>query len=146
MIFNPPKKIKNISWSKIKVGDSVDFSAVIRQSDIDSFIKFSGDINPMHIEQSFAVARGFKQPIVHGMLAASFFSTLVGTYLPGLNNLYISQEVKFKKPIFVGERLKVVGKVKRKIESVKTIYLETLIYNPKGQVAVEGQAIVKYLS
>lgn len=145
MIFNQLSKSKNISWQKIKIGDSAEFKAKITQKEVESFIKLSGDNNPLHYRKPIANKKGFKKPIVHGMLLSSLFSTLVGVYLPGSNCLYLSQTLKFKRPIFTGEKITVLGKIKNKIKSVKVLYIETKILNYNNDLAITGEAIVKFL-
>ncbi|MBI4128609.1 MAG: MaoC family dehydratase [Parcubacteria group bacterium] len=145
MIFKPLKKPKEIRWSEIAVGDTVSFSAQITAREINRFIALSGDTNPLHRSPAFARQKGFKKPIVHGMLASSLFSALVGVYLPGAHALYVSQTTFFRRPIYAGERITIRGVVVRKIESVKTLYLETTIMNQDKKVTVSGEAIVKYL-
>jgi len=135
--------IKN--WADIKVGDQENFCIKITAEKINSFITLSGDHNLLHQDINFAEQKGFYKPIAHGMLLASFFSALVGNYFLGNNNLYLSQNMQFRKSIFVGDDIKVVGKIIQKIETAKILVIATSILNKDNEVAVSGEAMVKYI-
>ena len=79
------------------------------------------------------------------MLLASKFSYLVGMIIPGENSLYISQELRFHKPIFVGEKISFKGTVISKSESTKIVEIKTEIFNSGGDLAVSGKALVKII-
>ena len=79
------------------------YAKTITDADVVLFAGVSGDTNPLHLNESFAAQTRFKGRIVHGMLTASLWSTLVGTRLPGPGCAYLSQEMKFIKPVRVGE-------------------------------------------
>ena len=117
-------------------------SEMITESHLDSFAKLSGDYNPLHMDAGYAKTTRFKKRICHGMLLASFFSKLVGMYLPGKNALYFSQTLNFESPCFVGDEITVEGKVIDKSESTKTITLNTSIHNQSGKRLVDGIARV----
>ncbi|MBR1729931.1 MAG: MaoC family dehydratase N-terminal domain-containing protein [Selenomonadaceae bacterium] len=97
-----------------------------------NFCELSGDINPMHIDVDFARDNGCKDKLVYGMLSASFYSKLVGVYLPGKYCLLQNIHVKFHKPVYVGDRLTISGKVSDIIESVKRLEIKATIRNQDG--------------
>ena len=132
-------------WNRIRVGDTALFKVVIDGKKVSDFVSLSGDANPLHFKEKIARERGFKSPISHGMLLASFFSTLVGRYFLKDHNLYLSQNIDFVSPVFVGETVVVKGKVKGKIDSLRILELETVIVNEKGKKVVKGLAKVKYI-
>lgn len=118
------------------------FSVTVTPKRVNEFARISGDWNPLHTNARFAAHTKFKQPIAHGMLLASFFSCLVGMYLPGEKCLYMSQNLKFKKPVYPGERITVSGVVTAKQDATKLITIETIIKNQQGEACVEGEAHV----
>jgi len=87
----------------ISIGMCAIFEKTITDADVTLFAGVSGDTNPLHINETFAQRTRFKRRIVHGMLTTSFWSTIVGTQLPGPGCAYLSQETKYVKPVYVGE-------------------------------------------
>ena len=135
---------KNLSFDEIKVGDTVSFTRTLSEKDVNTFAELSGDLNPLHTDTAYAETTIFKQRIVHGMLTASLFSTLVGMYLPGKKCLYINQSLFFKHPVYIDDTVAVYGTVIAKSEVTKILTLSTVA--KKGDVVVlEGEAKVQVL-
>ena len=93
----------------LQVGMSDEFSKTVTEADIVAFADISGDTNPVHMDEAFAAATPFKGRIAHGMLGASLISTVLGTKLPGPGCIYVSQDLRFKAPVRIGDT--VVAKV-----------------------------------
>ena len=87
------------------------FSVTITEQMMQQFREMTGDVNPLHCDETFAKEKGFDGKVAYGMLTASFLSTMAGVYLPGENSLIQSVEVKFVKPVFPGEEITFTGKV-----------------------------------
>lgn len=87
----------------IKLHDTFSYTTVFTQEDVETFATLSGDRNPMHVDPEFAKKGEFGRQIVQGMLILCAFSKVYGTQFPGPDSLFISQEVTFLKPVFVGE-------------------------------------------
>lgn len=88
---------------KLEVGMSASYSQTITESDISIFAGVSGDKNPAHVNEEYAKESRLKKRVAHGMLSASFFSGILGTKLPGPGCLYASQNLIFKRPVYIGE-------------------------------------------
>ena len=129
-------------FNDIKIGQTETFELVITESMLDDFARLSGDYNPLHMNENYANSTIFKRRVCHGMLVASFFSQLVGMYIPGKNALYFSQTLKFIHPCFIDDTLKIEGKVLDKSESTKLITLKTSVFNDIGKCIIDGQAKV----
>lgn len=129
-------------FDSITVGEKATFSKTISEGDIYGFAGLTGDFNPVHVNAEFAAASRFKQRIAHGMLTASLISTVLGTALPGANTIYLSQEVKFTAPAYIGDTLTAEAEVLEKKEDKRILVLKTTVINQKGKVVVEGQARV----
>ena len=138
-------KAENLNLDDIKVGMAREFSVSIDEEMVERFANLSGDFNPLHMDEDYAKNTKFQKRVVHGMLLASFFSRLVGMHLPGKKALYLLQNLKFKNPAFIGDQLKVTGRVTSVSEQLKIITMETTILNSKGQTLVEGEAKVTIL-
>ncbi|MBX3454617.1 MaoC family dehydratase [Ferrovibrio sp.] len=93
----------------ISVGMSAEYSKTVTEADIRLFAEVSGDTNPVHMNQDFAAHTIFKGRIAHGMLGAALISTVFGTKLPGPGAIYLSQDLRFKAPVRIGDT--VVAKV-----------------------------------
>ena len=130
------------SFNEIKIGLEHHFEISIDEKLEGDFAKISGDFNPLHMDEQYAKKTKFGKRVCHGMLLASFFSRLVGMYLPGKNALYFSQNLNFIGPCFIGDIVIVKGKIINKSESTKMIKIETTIKNNTGKLLVEGIAQV----
>ena len=130
------------SFNEIKIGLEHHFEISIDEKLEGDFAKISGDFNPLHMDEQYAKKTKFGKRGCHGMLLGSFFSRLVGMYLPGKNALYFSQNLNFVEPCFIGDIVIVKGKIINKSESTKMIKIETTIKNNTGKLLVEGIAQV----
>src|SRR5690606_30971916 len=88
------------TYDEIQTGDSASFTKTISESDVYLFAGITGDLNPAHVDAVAAADGMFKQRIVHGMLTASFISTVLAMRLPGPGTIYLSQEAQFRAPVF----------------------------------------------
>lgn len=133
------------SYEEILVGEKASLSKVISEEDIICFSKISGDINPIHLDEDFAKKSLFKKKIAHGILTSSLISAVLGTKLPGINTLYLSQTLKFLAPVFIGDELTAVVQVMSKNDDKRIIELKTSIFNQENVEVVTGEAVVKKL-
>ena len=132
-------------FETIAVGDEAEILHTITASDLDTFTRLTGDDNPLHMDDGYASTTSFKKRVVHGMLTASFISTMIGTKLPGKGSLWYEQQLRFLAPARIGERIKVWAKVKHKSLSMRIITIETLVFGDGGRKLIEGEAKVKVL-
>lgn len=132
----------DFTLDSIKIGQKKNFSQIITKSLIDDFAKISGDYNPLHMNDEYASNTSFEKRICHGMLLASFFSKLIGMYLPGKNALYFSQSLQFKSPCFINDEIFVEGEILDKSNSTRIITVKTTIQKNSGECLVDGQAKV----
>ena len=130
-------------FESISVGDKAEIIHVITQTDINQFVELTGDDNKLHVDKKFASATSFKIPVVHGMLGASFISTIIGTKLPGDGAMWYSQELEFLQPVRIGDELRITAEVIKKIDRTKTIVLLTDIFNQHRKKVTTGTAKVK---
>ncbi|MCR2044454.1 MaoC family dehydratase [Anaerosalibacter massiliensis] len=129
------------SYDEVKIGDTAEITKTITETDVVNYAGIIADFNPLHVNKEYAERSMFGQRVVHGMLVASFFSTIVGVCIPGVNALYLSQEAKFIKPTFIGDTITAKAEVIEKIDEKKRIILKTEIYNQKDELVVTGKAI-----
>ncbi len=136
------EKPSEYSFDEIEMGMQKSFKIFISEDRLDDFAKLSGDDNPLHMNEEYASSTSFKKRVCNGMFLSSFFSRLVGMYLPGKHALYISQSLNFVNPCFIGETITVEGKVIDKSPATKIIKLETTITNESGKRIIDGKAQV----
>jgi 3-oxoacyl-[acyl-carrier protein] reductase len=133
-------------FSEIKVGDSESISKKITESDVRRFVEMTGDDNPLHVDAAYAESTAFKDIVVHGMLGASYISTVIGTRLPGTGALWVSQNFDFLLPVRLGDELSISCTVLKKFERERLLELETKIVNQHQQTVLTGTGKVKVLS
>lgn len=138
-------KMMNDKFDIINVDDEAEIFHVITNEDVDTFTKLTGDNNPLHVDKAYAADTTFKKPVVHGMLTASFISTIIGTKLPGEGSLWYEQHTLFLLPVWIGEKIRVWAKVRHKSLSQRVVVLETVVFGEDGRRVIEGEAKVKVI-
>lgn len=134
-----------VDFDQVREGDSKSLVRHITEADIRRFVEMTGDDNPLHVDAEYASSTSFKDIVVHGMLGASFISTVIGTKLPGPGALWVSQAMEFKLPVRLGDTLTVTCTVLRKHARDRLLDLETHIANQHGQLVLTGHGKVKLL-
>lgn len=134
-----------MKYSEIKIGDKAELSHIITSDDIEKFVELTGDDNKLHVNENYASKTNFKKPVVHGMLGASFISTVIGTKLPGDGALWFSQTLEFLLPVRIGDSLRIVAEVTKKLENENIVELKIDIYNQNRQVVTRGISKVKVI-
>lgn len=130
-------------FDEIQVGDRAEISHAISEQDIERFVALTGDDNKIHTDRDFAGRTSFKKPVAHGMLSASFISTIIGTKIPGDGALWFSQTLDFLLPVRVGDTITIVAEVVAKHERLNVIELQTDIFNQDKQKVIAGKSKVK---
>jgi len=128
-------------FEDIAVGMTAVYSKTITEADILMFSGVSGDTNPLHLDQTFAAGTIFKSRIAHGMLSASLLSTIFGTKLPGPGGIYLSQNLRFKAPVRVGDTVLARATVKELMpEKRRAVFDCTCTVG--DTVVIEGEAVI----
>lgn len=113
------------------------------EEDVERFSCLSGDMNPIHLDENYAQQTRFGRCIVHGVLAVGAFSKIIGTRMPGLGSIYLEQNVKFLKPIYIKQEIAVQIKIYDIIREKNIVCLETNIMNKdKTEYLIRGTAKV----
>ena len=113
----------------INVGLEESFNVRVSSEKLDKFLKISGDINPLHTDAEYSKSKGFSDRVVYGMLTSSFFSTLVGVYLPGKYCILQGVDIQFSKPVYIDDILTITGKVSYVNEAYKQLEIKAVIIN-----------------
>ncbi len=122
--------------------ENIVVSRTIRQTDITNFATLSGDFNPIHIDPEYAASTRFGRPIAHGMYLGALISGVLATDLPGPGAIYISQDLRFLKPVFIGDTVKIEISV-ISYENPDKVHLRTQIRNFAEELLVDGTATLK---
>jgi len=113
----------------INVGLEESFSVRVSSEKLDKFLKISGDLNPLHTDAEYSKSKGFSDRVVYGMLTSSFFSTLVGVYLPGKYCILQGVDIQFSRPAYIDDILTITGKVSYINEAYKQLEIKAVIIN-----------------
>ena len=124
----------------LEVGQSASFSKTVSEADVYLFAGISGDFNPVHVDAEYAKEGMFKKRIAHGILTASFISTVLGTKLPGPGAIYAKQDLKFLAPVFFGDTLTATCTVKEIIAEKKRVIMDCVVSNQDGAKVLTGEA------
>jgi acyl dehydratase len=113
------------------------------QEDVVLFAKASGDTNPIHFDDEYAKNTVFKRRIIHGFLAGSVFSKFFGVVFPGEGSIYLSQNMKFLKPMFVETDYTAEITIREIMEEKKRIKFETNVKDSRGELTITGDAVIQ---
>jgi 3-oxoacyl-[acyl-carrier protein] reductase len=132
-----------MKFDEIQPGMVQELVHQLTTEDVRRFVDLTGDDNPLHTDSAYAAKTSLKKPVAHGMLGASFISTIIGTKLPGDGALWFAQNLEFLLPVRVGDTLTVRAEVLGKDERTRVVELATDIRNQHRQVVTRGVAKVK---
>ena len=127
---------------EMKIGDHASVTKTISETDVYLFAGITGDLNPAHTNEVAASKTMFKTRIAHGMLGAGFISAVLGMYLPGPGTIYMGQELKFTKPVHIGDTVTATATVEEIILEKNRVILDTTVVNQDGEVVIKGKATV----
>ena len=125
----------------LELGMEASHEKTVSEDDIASFAEVSGDYNPVHMDENYAAGTFFKCRIAHGMLTASFISTVLGTRLPGPGCIYLSQNLRFLAPVRIGDTVKALARV-ASLDMTKRRAQFACHCEVNGKIVVEGEAMV----
>jgi len=131
-----------VKIAELSIGQSASFSKTISESDVYLFAGITGDLNPVHINDEHAKTSIFKGRVAHGMLTASFISTVLGMYLPGPGTILAKQDIKYLVPVYFGDTITAICTVKEKIEVKKLVVFDCKIVNQDDKTVIVGSATI----
>lgn len=125
----------------IDIGMSATYAKTVSDADIVLFAGISGDSNPVHVDDDYARETMFKGRIAHGMLTASFISAVLGTRLPGPGCIYLSQNLRFKAPVRIGDTVRAVVEV-TEIDRDRARVTVSTRCTVGDKVVIDGEAVL----
>lgn len=128
-------------FDELRVGQSAETVHVVGAGDIEAFAAVSGDFNPVHMDEAYARTTTFGGRIAHGMLAAAYISAVLGNQLPGPGSIYLSQSLRFRRPVKIGDPVtaRVTVKALDAAKGHATFETACLV---GGRTAVDGEALI----
>jgi 3-hydroxybutyryl-CoA dehydratase len=131
--------MNNFTLEDIHIGLTQSFEVTVTEAMMRTFLNMTGDINPMHVDAEYAQSKGFEGRVVYGMLTASFLSTLAGVYLPGKHCVLQGVDLIFSKPVYIDDRLSIVGRVSHINEAFRQLEIKATVINQKGTMVSRGK-------
>ena len=119
-------------------GQHVTFTKTFTEEDVQRFIAITSDVNPLHVDDAFAAKTRFGRRVLHGMLTASIFSTMVGMLLPGTGAIYRSQTLEFLRPVYIDETVTAHFTVRSVDRAKHRLVIDAWIENEAGERVIEG--------
>jgi 3-hydroxybutyryl-CoA dehydratase len=133
--------VQGFYFDELSVGQAVEISRVVGAADIEAFAEVSGDNNPVHLDEDYARTTQFGERIAHGMLSAAYISAILGTRLPGPGAIYLSQSLRFRRPVRIGDLVVARATVTALDEAKGRVTLET-VCEVGGKTVMDGEAVV----
>ena len=133
--------VRQADLESLEVGQKAAVERTFDEAAVRAFADLSGDCNPVHLDADFAAKTRFGRPIVHGLLTASLISTVVGTRLPGLGSIYVSQSLRFRAPVFVGDTVRAEAEVREIHRERRRVVLNTRCL-VGDRVVITGEAVM----
>lgn len=134
--------MKGKTIGELHLGDAAEFSKTVSESDIYLYAGVSGDMNPAHIDESYARNTFFKTRIAHGMLSAGFISAAIGMKLPGPGSIYIRQELNFRAPVQIGDTVTARVEIIEVNVEKNRVRMRTTCTNQEDTLILDGEAMV----
>jgi 3-hydroxybutyryl-CoA dehydratase len=135
-------QLSNYTYEEITIGQTASYTKRIEELDIQLFAAVSGDVNPVHLDADFAAGTVFGERIAHGMLTGAIISAALAMELPGPGTIYISQSLRFRLPVKIGDKITVTLEVTEKQDRRKIVTLDCKANNEAGKTVATGSAEV----
>jgi phosphotransacetylase/acyl dehydratase len=135
--------IENRTFDELTVGETASLSHSVTQRDIDLFAVVSGDVNPAHVDPAYAETDMFHHIIIHGMWGAGLISAVLGTRLPGPGTIYLGQDLRFRRPVSIGDTITATLTVREKKPPKGDVTLDCVCTNQHGEAVITGTAYTR---
>jgi len=127
----------------IYIGQVYEVKRIVTDEMVKLFAEATGDKNPVHLDEEYAKNTIFGGRIAHGILSLGIISSVLGMEFPGAGTIYLMQNGKFRRPVYIGEEVTVKLIVKEVDREKRRVLLETYVVKENGENAIEGEALVK---
>ncbi|WP_375737976.1 MaoC family dehydratase [Pseudomonas boanensis] len=134
-------QVTNIPYDALEVGQKASFAKTVEERDIQLFAAVSGDRNPVHLDAEYAAGTMFKERIAHGMFTGALISAAIACEMPGPGSIYLGQQLRFTRPVKLGDRLTVELEILEKLPKNR-VRIATRVFNQNAEQVVDGEAEV----
>ena len=128
-------------FEDLSLGQTAETRHVVTASEVEAFAAVSGDTNPVHLDEAYAAATTFQTRIAHGMLSGAYISAVLGTKLPGPGAIYLSQTLRFRRPVKLGDTV-VTRVTVQALDATRGHATLATVCAVNGKSVVEGEAVV----
>jgi len=126
------------------VGQWATASHTVSDTDVVLYAAVTGDMNPAHVDEASARTGRFGARIAHGMLSGGFISALLASQLPGPGSIYMSQSMRFVRPVLIGDTVTTRVEIVELIEAKRRVRLATTCRNQRDELVLDGEALVLF--
>jgi len=130
-----------LRFEELAIGMSAQSMRMVSDADVIAFADVSGDYNPVHLDREYAARSPFKERIAHGMLTAAYISALIGTRLPGPGSIYVSQSLRFRRPVRLGAQVETSVTIAALDPERARVTLDC-VSSVDGRTVLEGEAVI----
>ena len=134
-------QVTNFTYDALEVGQKASFSTTVEERHIQLFAAVSGDRNPVHLDAEYAAGTMFKERIAHGMFTGALISAAIACEMPGPGSIYLGQQLKFTRPVKLGDSLTVELEILEKLPKNR-VRIATRVFNQNAEQVVDGEAEV----
>jgi 3-hydroxybutyryl-CoA dehydratase len=135
--------MRSVPIDQLKVGDAAESRKTISESDIYLFAGISGDFNPLHVDEQYAQGTPFGARVAHGPLTFALCAGLLGTELPGLGTVAVSNQVEYQRPVYIGDTITVRVEVGSLDPERNRVRMDVTWRNQDGDQVAEGAMVLK---
>jgi acyl dehydratase len=135
--------IENRTFDELTLGETASSSHTVTQRDIDLFATVTGDVNPAHVDPAYAETDMFHHIIIQGMWGAGLISAVLGTKLPGPGTIYLGQDLRFRRPVSIGDTITATVTVREKKPEKGDVTLDCVCANQHGESVITGTAFTR---
>lgn len=134
--------MESLTIEQLAVGDSAQFSKTVTETDVALFAAISGDFNPLHVDAEFAKRSRFGARVAHGPLTLALAAGVLGTRLPGIGAIAVSNHIDYRRPVYIGDTITARAEVAA-LDSERNRATIALVWtNQDGELVAEGEAVV----
>jgi 3-hydroxybutyryl-CoA dehydratase len=133
---------KVVVRSDFYVGEQASLVKTVSEADVATFAEVIGDFNPLHVDDDYARKSRFGNRIAHGMFSGGLISAVLGNKLPGAGGIYLSQQIEFLAPVYIGDTITATVEVTAWRPDKRILTLKTDCYNQDKRQVVTGKAVL----
>jgi len=135
--------LQNTTFGELRIGQGATIHRALSEEDIEGFAALSGDVNPTHLDEAYAIAQGLHGRTAHFMWCGAMVSSVLGTVFPGPGTTYVEQRMRFLGSVRAGDQLEITVRVTAKDPATALVVLDCSVRRQGGELLMSGEAVVK---